>query len=82
MNITDLTVHELQEKLKDKEITITDITQAYVDRIDEKEKDVEAFVTTLKDEALKQAKDVQNKIENGEINGEKCRTQLPYRHLP
>lgn len=70
MNITDLTVHELQEKLKNKELTITEITQAYVDRINEKEKDVEAFVTTLKDEALAQAKDVQAKVERGEIKGE------------
>ena len=70
MNITDLTVHELQEKLKNKELTITEITQAYVDRINEKEKDVEAFVTTLTDEALAQAKDVQAKVESGEIKGE------------
>ena len=66
MNITDLTVHELQEKLKNKELTITEITQAYVDRINEKEKDVEAFVTTLTDEALAQAKDVQAKGKVGE----------------
>ena len=70
MNITDLTVHKLKEKLKNKELTITEITQAYVDRINEKEKDVEAFVTTLTDEALAQAKDVQAKVERGEIKGE------------
>ena len=70
MNITDLTVHKLKEKLKNKELTITEITQAYVDRINEKEKDVEAFVTTLTDEALEQAKDVQAKVESGEIKGE------------
>ena len=70
MNITDLTVHELQEKLKNKELTITEITQAYVDRINEKEKDVQAFVTTLTDESLEKAKDIQAKIDNGEITGE------------
>ena len=69
MDITELTVHELQEKLKNKELTVTEITKAYVDRINEKEKDVEAFVTTLTDEALEKAKDVQAKIENGEISG-------------
>ena len=36
MNITELTVHELQEKLKNKELTVTEITKAYVDRINEK----------------------------------------------
>ena len=70
MDITELTVHELQEKLKNKELTVTDITKAYVDRINEKEKDVEAFVTTLTDEALEQAKDIQAKINAGEISGD------------
>ena len=70
MDITELTVHELQEKLKNKELTVTEITKAYVDRINEKEKDVEAFVTTLTDEALEKAKDVQVKIESGEISGD------------
>ena len=42
MDITELTVHELQEKLKNKELTSYDITKAYVDRIEEKEKDVQA----------------------------------------
>ena len=70
MNITDLTVHELQDKLKNKELTITEITKAYADRINEKEKDVQAFVTTLTDEAVKQAEEIQAKVESGEISGE------------
>ena len=70
MDITELTVHELQEKLKNKELTITEITKAYVDRINEKEKDVQAFITILTDEAVEQAKDIQEKIDNGEITGE------------
>lgn len=69
MNITELTVHELQEKLKNKEFTITEITKAYVDRINEKEKDVEAFVTIRADEALKKAQEVQDKVDSGEITG-------------
>ncbi len=70
MNITELTVHELQEKLKNKELTIKEITKAYTDRMDEKEKDVQAFVTVLKDEANKKAEEIQSKIDNGEIKGE------------
>lgn len=70
MDITKLTVHELQEKLKNKELTVTQITKAYVDRINEKEKDVQAFVTTLTDEALEKAQNIQTKVENGEITGE------------
>ena len=70
MNITELTVHELQEKLKNKELTITEITKAYVDRINEKESDVGAFVTTLTNEAIKQAEDLQAKVESGEVTGD------------
>ena len=70
MNIAELTVHELQEKLKNKELTIKEITKAYTDRMDEKEKDVQAFVTVLKDEANKKAEEIQSKIDNGEIKGE------------
>ena len=69
MDITELTVHELQEKLANKELTITDITQAYVDRINEKEKDVNAFVTPLLDDAISQAKEIQTKVESGEVKG-------------
>ncbi len=70
MNITELTVHELQEKLKNKELTISEITKAYVDRINEKEKDVQAFVTTLTEEATKQSEEIEEKINSGEIKGE------------
>lgn len=70
MEITELTVHELQEKLNSKELTITEITKAYVDRIEEKEKDVQAFVTVLAEDALKQAEQIQDKVEKGEIKGE------------
>ena len=70
MDITELTVHELQDKLKNKEITITEITKAYVDRINSKEKDVEAFVTTLTDEAIEESKKIEEKVKNGEINSE------------
>lgn len=70
MDITQLTVHELMEKLKNKELTSTQITQSYIDKIEEKENDVKAFVTILKEEALKQANEIDKKRENGEINSE------------
>ncbi len=70
MEITELTVHELQEKLKNKELTITEITKAYVNRINEKEKDVDAFVTTLTEEALQKAEELQSKMNSGEITGD------------
>ncbi len=70
MNITELTVHELQEKLRNKELNVKEITKAYIDRINEKEKDVQAFVTTLTEEAENKAEEIQKKIDNKEIDGE------------
>ena len=67
MDITNLTVHELQEKLKAKEITISEITKAYVENIEKHEKDVQAFITTLETEAMDKAAKVQEKVEKGEI---------------
>ena len=68
MDLTELTVHELQEKLKNKEINVSDITKAYISRIDKKEKDVQAFVTVLKEEALKKSEEVQAQFDNRENN--------------
>lgn len=70
MNITELTVHELQEKLKNKELTSAQITKVYTERINEKEKDVQAFITILTDEVAKKAEYIDKKIANGEITSE------------
>lgn len=56
MELTDLTVHELMEKVKNKETTIEEITKAYAARINEKESDVAAFVSTRLDEAIAESK--------------------------
>ena len=69
MDITELTVHELQEKLKNKELTVTEITKAYADRIKEKEPDVQAFITELTEQGIKQAEEIQKRIDNGEDLG-------------
>ena len=70
MNITELTVHELKEKLANKELTVSEITKAYVDRINEKEPEVKAFVNALTDEAIVKAKEIEEKIASGEITSE------------
>ncbi len=58
MDITELTVHELIEKLDKKELTSEEITKSYLDRIEEKEKDVQAFITvTNKETAIEKAKE-------------------------
>lgn len=69
MDITELTVHELIEKKKNKELTSEEIVKSYSKRIDEKEKDVKAFVTISTDEALKQAKEKDKTKSKSEFDG-------------
>ena len=52
MELYELTVHELMEKLDKNEIASKDIFESYINRINEKEKDVQAFVTLTDKEAL------------------------------
>ena len=68
MELYEYTVHELMDKLEKKEIKLSDITKAYSDRINDKEKDVNAFVTVQAEEALKKSQEIEQKVENGEIN--------------
>ena len=65
MELTDLTVHELMEKVKNKEITIEEITKAYADRINEKEPEVNAFVSTRLDEAIAESRNSESGIPIG-----------------
>lgn len=67
MDITKLTVHELLEKIENKEVTISEITKAYVDQINEKEKDIQAFITPCLEEALEKAKKIEEDVENGTV---------------
>jgi len=69
MNITDLAVHELQERIKNKELTITEINEAYIKQIEEKEPEVQAFITELTEQGMEQAKKIQERINNGEEVG-------------
>ena len=66
-DLTKLTVHELADKLKNNEITSSEIVQAYSKNIEEKEKDINAFVTVTTDQAMEQAE----KIDSSNIDREK-----------
>ncbi|MDO5555449.1 MAG: Asp-tRNA(Asn)/Glu-tRNA(Gln) amidotransferase subunit GatA [Clostridia bacterium] len=61
MELYELTVHELLEKLDKKEITINDITKSYIDRINDKEKDVQAFITITDKQALEKAESIKQR---------------------
>ena len=58
MELYELTVHELIEKLDKKEITPEEIMKSYSKRIEEKEPEIAAFVTRTDKEAIESAKNV------------------------
>jgi len=51
MELYELTVHELMDKLNKKEITASEITDSYLSRIKEKEPEIDAFVTIMEEGA-------------------------------
>lgn len=66
MSLTDLTVHELSEKLQEKEISSVELTKVYLNRIEKIDDKVKAFMTVIKDKAIKQAEAVDEKRIKGE----------------
>ena len=69
MELYELTVHELIEKLEKSEITSEEIVKSYFDRIKEKDESVKAYVSTLEEQAITKAKEVDEKRKNGETLG-------------
>ncbi|MDO5155014.1 MAG: Asp-tRNA(Asn)/Glu-tRNA(Gln) amidotransferase subunit GatA [Eubacteriales bacterium] len=64
-----LTAVELGKKIKNKEISVVEATKAYLDSLEEKEKDIKAFVTIDREGALKRAEEVQALIDEGKLTG-------------
>ena len=64
-----LTAVELGKKIKNKEITVVEATTAYLDAMEERDKDINAFVSMDREGALKRAEEVQKKIDSGELTG-------------
>ena len=69
MNITKLTAREMKEKLISKEVSSREIVSAHLDIIEKKEKDINAFITVTREEALNAADKIDEKIKNGEKLG-------------
>lgn len=66
MRLYEKPAHVLHDMLVNKEITAVALTEDVLKRIDEVEDDVKAYLTITRDEALAQAKTVDEKISRGE----------------
>ena len=67
MELNQLTIHELQEKIKAGETTSTEIVQAVFRRIDAVEKDVHAYILLTREKALEGAARADEEIKKGNI---------------
>ncbi|MFI3173237.1 MAG: Asp-tRNA(Asn)/Glu-tRNA(Gln) amidotransferase subunit GatA [Eubacteriales bacterium] len=69
MSILNLTAVELGKKIKAKEISVAEATQAVLAQIDSVESDVNSYITIDKEGALKRAEEVQKLIDDGTLTG-------------
>ncbi len=69
MGITDMTAVELAAAIREGKNTAVEATNAILARIEEKDKELNCYVTVDKEGALRQAEQVQEKIEKGELTG-------------
>ena len=69
MDICSLTAHEIREKYDKKELTVVDVTKAYLDQIKKEDSKINAIITICEEEALKQAIEVQTLFDKGEKLG-------------
>ena len=69
MSITEMTAASLAAAIREGKTTAVEAAEAMLARIEEKEKELNCYVTVDKKGALRQAAKVQEKIEKGELTG-------------
>ena len=69
MDILEYSAVELSAAIREGKVTATDAMEAVLARIDAREKDINAYVTVDREQALRAAASVQEKIEKGELTG-------------
>jgi len=67
MELNQLTIHELQEKIKNGDVSATQITESVFSRIDAVEERVHSYIRLIKDEAFAAAAKADENIKKGDI---------------
>jgi aspartyl-tRNA(Asn)/glutamyl-tRNA(Gln) amidotransferase subunit A len=68
VELFEMKIHELSKLLKDKKTSTVEITKAVLDRIESVEGQVGSYITICGEGAIKQAKEVQEKMDKGLAN--------------
>ena len=65
MKLYEMTAHELAKMIRTKEVTVPQIVASVYENIDNVEKDINAYITLQKEEALKRAEEIQKDFDLG-----------------
>ena len=67
MELYSLTIHELQEKIKNGDVSATQLAESVFSRIDAVEERVHSYIRLMKEEALAAAAKADENIKKGDI---------------
>ncbi|WP_010234501.1 Asp-tRNA(Asn)/Glu-tRNA(Gln) amidotransferase subunit GatA [Clostridium arbusti] len=67
MELHKLKAHELKDLIKDKEIKVEEVTNAFLNRIDKTDKEIGAYLYKAQEESIEEAKKLDEKISKGEV---------------
>lgn len=69
MSLNKLTIKQIHSGLKNKDFSCQELTESYIEVIKKKDKEINAFITTTFDLAMKQAEKIDDKIKRGDKIG-------------
>lgn len=67
MELYEMTAYELGNLIKGKKVSAVELTKSVLDRIEEIDFKIGSYITVCKEDALKRAKQVQARIDKGEV---------------
>ncbi|WP_425446369.1 Asp-tRNA(Asn)/Glu-tRNA(Gln) amidotransferase subunit GatA [Dethiothermospora halolimnae] len=70
MDVTTMTIHELRDKIRNKEISSYELVESFFNKIEKTDEKLGSFISLNKEKALKKAKIIDKKLENGEELGD------------
>ncbi|GBD33835.1 Glutamyl-tRNA(Gln) amidotransferase subunit A [bacterium HR34] len=70
MDLSLLSISEIQKLLKNKEISCEEITKFYLEKIKKEDKEINSFVSVFEEEAINRAKNLDNMLKNEGLHGD------------
>lgn len=74
--LTSLTIKALQQGIQSGQFSVMEVTNAYLDRIEQLDPQLNSFITTTREQAQADAQTIDNKIRAGELQG--AMAGVPY----